>query len=86
MNVWIKEAKKKLIAARGGKCVECGSVENLEFAHICRTELKGRGRGRKERYYDVVKNPDAYALRCTECHKRFDVEAKKDGENSELSS
>ncbi len=67
-----------MIAAWGGKCKQCGSVDRLEFAHLQKTEVKGRGRGRKERYYDVLKNPFAYILLCKICHRRFDVEAKND--------
>lgn len=76
MNEWIKSARERLIIQRGGKCVECGRTDHLEFAHLQETGLKGRGRGRKERYYDVVKNPDAYVLLDKGCHRRLDAQAK----------
>ncbi len=52
----------------GGKCwfPECeeNDLENLEFAHLFQTELKGRGRGRKERINDISKNPGSYGYFC----------------------
>lgn len=72
-NKWIKEARKRLIILWGLKCFVCGTSEKLEFAHINDTELRGMGRGRKERYYDVIKNPDSYVLLCKNCHKDFDM-------------
>ena len=50
----------------------CGTTSKLEFAHKEETELSGRGRGRKERVYDVIKNPDKYRLLCEDCHKDYD--------------
>lgn len=70
--------KRKILELRermGGRCVNplCENpTEDLQFAHVKRTKLNGRGRGRKERYYDVVKNPDCYILLTKDCHKRFD--------------
>jgi len=69
-NKDIKRLKKKLIKQFGGKCIVCGKTTNLEFAHIKPTKLNGKGRGRKERYYDVLKNPDYYCLTCKE-HNSF---------------
>jgi len=68
-----KEYREALIKAYGGCCELCGSVEKLEFAHVEETDLKGIGRGRKERFYDILKNPLSYRLWCRECH------ALKDG-------
>lgn len=62
----------------GGKCWNCGSIINLQFAHIKETELNGEGRGRHERYFDVKNHPDCYALLCggddgiSGCHRGFD--------------
>lgn len=64
--------RKQLIKIFGGKCIICGSTEDLEFAHIKPTKLKGRGRERKERYYDILNNPDSYALTCKK-HNSFVV-------------
>lgn len=63
-NKYIKRLKKKLLRQFGGKCVVCGTTDNLEFAHVKPTNLNGVGRGRKERYYDILKNPKCYALTC----------------------
>ena len=71
-NKRIKELREELIEKFGGKCVVCDSTEDLEFAHIKPTKLSGRGRGRKERYYDVIKNPDCYALTCKEHNKNVE--------------
>lgn len=65
----------ELIQEWGGSCCFCPEQdpELLEFAHVSLTELKGRGRGRKERYYDVKKHPEAYLLMCKACHEIYDV-------------
>ena len=76
MNDWIKKALEKLRKAFGTKCSFCGTTANLEFAHLEPTELCGRGRGRKERYYDIKKNPDSYVLLCAGCHKTLDTVLK----------
>jgi predicted restriction endonuclease len=34
--------------------------------------LNGRGRGRKERYYDVIRNPTSYLLMCKDHHEMYD--------------
>lgn len=74
-NKWIKKKIYDLKIKFGGKCWNCGSTSNLEFAHIKDTELNGMGRGRKERYNDIIKHPDCYALLCggeSSCHVMFD--------------
>lgn len=71
----------ELIQKFGGKCKNCGSVENLQFAHIEETELsRKKGRGRKERFYDVLKNPEKYRLYCKECHEQYDAGELKNDE------
>lgn len=72
VNGWIKRAFKKLRKAFGGACRICGSTEKLQFAHLEPTNVKGRGRGRKERYYDIKNNPDSYILLCEPCHRTLD--------------
>jgi 5-methylcytosine-specific restriction endonuclease McrA len=62
----------ELMSRFGGKCSNCGSTEELQFAHIRETKLNGRGRGRKERLYDIIKNPLSYRLLCKKCHEMFD--------------
>lgn len=34
MKIWRHNARQRLIAELGGKCVDCGSVENLTFDHV----------------------------------------------------
>ena len=50
----------------------CSSTDRLEFAHLEKTTLEGSGRGRKERYYDIINNPDKYGYLCNRHHKAFD--------------
>lgn len=77
MNKWIKRAFNSLRKLYGGQCEECGSKENLEFAHVQPTDLSGsKGRGRKERYYDIVGNPESYRLLCHDCHVKDKNHAK----------
>ncbi len=72
-NRWIRERRQRLVQEYGGKCGVCGVMENLQLVHKEPTELKGRGRGRKERVYDVIKNPTKYRLLCKDCHKEYDL-------------
>lgn len=55
------------------QCAHCGGTKRLELAHLCETELKGRGRGLERRYLDVLKNPQCYARLCRKCHRAFDA-------------
>lgn len=73
-NLWIKEAFKQLRKEFGGECskILCSSKTNLQFAHMKETGLSGRGRGRKERYYDIVNNKTSYILLCVVCHIQED--------------
>lgn len=78
MNKFVRRKIDELKDEYGGKCWNCGSTSNLQFAHIKETELNGRSRGRKERLYDVMKHPDCYALLCSGetgksgCHEMYD--------------
>lgn len=56
----------------GNKCACCERTDNLQFAHIKDTALKGLGRGKKTRYYDIIKHPDSYVLMNKYCHYGFD--------------
>lgn len=81
-NILIKKQIEELRQKMGGKCAYCETTIGLEFAHIKKTALSGRGRGRKERYYDVIRNMDSYILLCGDeiqlfgkvagCHTKFD--------------
>lgn len=63
---------QRLRDQRGGKCEKCGSRRRLQFAHRAPTKLMGRGRGSRERYYDIKKHPAAYILVCRQCHISVD--------------
>lgn len=71
-NAWIKKAFQKLREEFGGCCRICESKDDLEFAHRRDNGFKGKGRGRKERYYNIKNNPSDYALLCKPCHRAFD--------------
>lgn len=75
-NVWIRKAFDRLEKRFGGKCSwpGCEAITDLEFAHIKPTELSGWSRGRKERYYDIIRNPGSYRLLCKNHHKTHDDE------------
>lgn len=78
MNIWIREALDRLREDFGGCCQKCGSIQDLEFAHVRHTGLSGRSRGRKERYYDIKNNRACYMLLCRSCHREHDRSVKKD--------
>jgi hypothetical protein len=63
-NLLAKKLRPQLISLFGGKCEVCGITEKLQFAHVRKTGLKGRGRGRKERLWDIMNHPLDYKLTC----------------------
>ncbi len=71
-NRWIIQAFRDLRIEFGNKCAYCGTRRQLQFAHIQPTGLNGTGRGRKERYYDIVNHKDSYVLLCRKHHKEYD--------------
>jgi len=66
-----KDPGPYLWVGRGPRCI---SVNDLEFAHVKPTELKGKSRGYNERVLDILKHPDAYKLLCRACHQKLDSE------------
>ena len=67
--------RERARALFGNRCQKCGLSEledfepaRLEFAHLARTKLKGRGRGSAHRLRDVLKHPESYTLLCRPCH------------------
>jgi len=67
--------RARALEAFGGRCQDCGSIVNLQFAHVWPTGLKGQGRGSKRRFRDVLNNQYAYRLLCYDCHAAFDAGA-----------
>lgn len=67
--------RKRLIKAYGNMCYYCyqnfSSKSIIEFHHIKETGLMGIGRGRKERYYDILNNPNSYVTLHKKCHKKI---------------
>jgi len=60
--------RKKLEKSFGGFCWLCLETGKIQFHHLRETKLTGNGRGRKERYYDILNNPECYFPICKECH------------------
>jgi len=79
-NIRAPTLRLELIEQFGGTCWkdECGEddPERLEFIHILDTPVMGRGRGRKERYWDIKKHPGSYALFCKYHHTEYDSYVK----------
>lgn len=72
-SISIKKKKILLLKSYMNRCWIPNCENNkLEFAHIEETDLFGMGRGRKERYYDVIKNYTKYVLLCHDHHNMFD--------------
>jgi len=69
----IKKLNKKL--REGLKCSLCGRSSDakgfIHFHHMKPTKLSGDGRGRWERYYDIIKNPKSYIPLCKKCHMKI---------------
>jgi len=73
-NIEIKNVRSTLRFMYGYVCnaKDCEETKGLEFAHLKPTTLSRRGRGRKERIYDILKNPQAYRLLCHSHHTQLD--------------
>ena len=75
-NQWIVVKFDALREEYGGVCsVEgCEAVSELHFAHIKPTPISeiNRGRGRKERYYDIINHRESYRLMCGFHHRLYD--------------
>ena len=84
------ERRKILIERLGGKCVKCGTTENLQFDHIdpntkkdrtyCVSTMLGSSMER------VTAEADKCQLLCSKCHleKTYTEECWKDWPRSEL--
>jgi len=71
-SLWLRRKWVKLIEEFGGVCQSCAGTEELEFAHVKPTGLKGNGRGKFHRYYDVLRHRRSYILLCMTCHDELD--------------
>ena len=67
INKKFKELRKNHPLREGGR-----KLKQMEFAHIQPTKLKGRGRGKNHRYYDIIKHPNSYALLTKKTHIYID--------------
>jgi len=75
MNQYVKRRWNELIDEFGGRCELCGSIFDLEFAHVEPTNCVGAGRGKSRRLFDILKNRVSYRLLCMDCHDRHDGRA-----------
>lgn len=69
---------------RGNKCLQCGKTNDLQFAHVRPTGVKGSGRGLDKRMRDIRHHPNDYILLCKSCHLILDslhknLTSKKEG-------
>jgi hypothetical protein len=64
--------RQKLRQLFGEACLLCGATEELQFAHIHPTGLRGPGRGKYARIRDVWLHPRDYVLLCKGCHRELD--------------
>jgi hypothetical protein len=57
-----------------GRCLffDCKETEGLEFIHLSETDLRGMGRGYKNKVGDIRTHPYAYSRACREHHRAFD--------------
>lgn len=69
---WVQKKRKELLKEFGEKCMRCGEVNQLEFAHIKPTECIGLGRGSYRRIKDILQNKEAYILLDKGCHHLLD--------------
>lgn len=74
---WMKR-RSLAIAHLGGRCVRCGTIDNLEFDHInadskIMTIAKASSRS-DSFFWDEI---NKCQLLCTSCHKRKTVESKE---------
>ena len=69
---WLKKKWSNLKYSCGNKCFNCGSNKKLEFCHLEPTNLNGKGRGKEQRYYDIIRNKDKYTFLCKKCHRKYD--------------
>lgn len=65
--------KVRAFDAIGRACVFCESEDDVQAAHVLPTDLRGPGRGKKRRFADVVRKPEAYRPMCRRCHRTFDA-------------
>jgi len=64
--------RDKIIKQLGGKCIACGTTDNLHIHHIIPYNGKNhRGRGAIARLLDWKNNMDKICLLCEECHKLY---------------
>jgi len=74
---WMAKRRRKALALLGGKCVRCGSTEDLEFDHIDPTTKDHRLRGRLRQGFPwswswtrILAELDKCQLLCEPCHER----------------
>ena len=70
--LYVQRRWEKLLTEYGGQCAACGKRYDLEFAHIAPTDVKGKGRGKARRLFDILRYPTRYTLLCASCHDILD--------------
>lgn len=74
-RAWARRVRAQLIEQLGGKCVDCGATEELEFDHLVPRRWVCRHKDPSWRMSLIRAEIAAgeIALRCAECNKRKGV-------------
>ncbi len=78
-KAWAKRARKRLIEAMGGKCVNCGTRRKLEFNHLeGRRTWRAAEKGRETRVATYAREwaEGKLDLRCSKCNKKYQPPAE----------
>lgn len=78
-----RQKMDEFINLKGGKCVECGSINRLNFHHVDQSNKKFVI-SKKWSAKDILDELDKCVLLCEKCHKRKHFNAK--GKHGTLSS
>jgi 5-methylcytosine-specific restriction endonuclease McrA len=71
-TLWARKARALLVAQLGGKCVDCGSKEALQFDHIAPRTWTANRTSRHYRMclYRREAAAGVIVLRCASCNKK----------------
>lgn len=75
---WYRRERARLIAALGGKCVECGTTEELEFDHLKPRTWIANKTSRWQRLRNYIKDwkKGELCLRCRVCNAKGGTPAR----------
>ena len=70
-KAYLRRLRRRVTKLHGKVCLLCGGKAR-QMAHTFVTGLSGRGRGKKSRLLDALRNPHCYAPMCNVCHANYD--------------